>query len=193
MDVPQQRAISQAMEQNDLVSAQSLACLGATEANWKQLGMRALRQGVLSVAKNAFERLKDIRYLSFIENLQRDSEGADSIIGIGKLDYVNEAELMAYEGQFNEAAKIYSRNGRPDEATRIFTDLRMWEEAKTFAQAAGQNIRDLNEKQAQWMKEIKDWKGAASLRSNLGQVHDAVKIVIDAQEDGWEDYSVAAH
>lgn len=188
VDVPQQKSIAQAMEQGDLVSAQSLACLGATEANWKHLGMRALRQGQLSVAKNAFERLKDIRYLSFIENLQRDNEGGDSIAGIGKLDYVNEAELMAYEGQFNEAAKIYSRNGRPDEATRIFTDLRMWEEAKTFAQAAGQNIRELNEKQAQWMKEIKDWKGAASLHSNLGQVYDAVKIVIDSQDEGWEDY-----
>ena len=37
--------------------------------------MRALRQNALGVAKNAFERLKDIKYLSFIENLQRDFEG----------------------------------------------------------------------------------------------------------------------
>jgi intraflagellar transport protein 122 len=195
VDVPQQKSIQQAMEQNDLVSAQALACLGATEANWKQLGMRALRQGVLSVAKNAFERLKDIRYLTFIENLQRDGDDdmarlSNTAGGVGKLDFASEAEILAYEGHYNEAAKLYTRNGRPEEATRIFTDLRMWDEAKTYAQAAGQNVRDLNEKQAQWLKEIKDWRGASALRSSLGQVYDAVKIVIDSQEEGWDDHLI---
>ena len=42
--------------------------------------MRALREGCLSVAKNAFERLKDIKYLSFIENIQREHENADFIV-----------------------------------------------------------------------------------------------------------------
>ena len=93
--------------------------------------MRALRQNALGVAKNAFERLKDIKYLSFIENLQRDFEGGDDFsspskgrmqsggAGVGKLDFASEAELLAYEGHFNEAAKLYARNGRPEEAIRM--------------------------------------------------------------------------
>ena len=199
VDVPQQRSIQKAMDQGDLQSAQALACLGATEANWKLLGMRALRQNALGVAKNAFERLKDIKYLSFIENLQRDFEGGDDFsspskggvqargAGMGKLDFASEAELLAYEGHFNEAAKLYARNGRPEEAIRIFTDLRMWDEAKTFAQGIGQSTRDLTQKQAAWLKEINDWRGASALLISMGQVFDACKIICDAQAEGWED------
>ena len=202
VDVPQQRSIQRAIDQGDFQSAQALACLGATEANWKLLGMRALRENALGVAKNAFERLKDIKYLSFIENLQRDFEGGDDFSspgkgamqsrggGMGKLDFASEAELLAYEGHFNEAAKLYSRNGRPEEAIRIFTDMRMWDEAKTFAQAAGLNTRDLTQKQAAWLKEVNDWKAASSLFSSMGQVFDACKIICDSQAEGWEDHLI---
>ena len=102
--------------------AYSIACFGATEANWKQLAMRALRANSIRVAKNSFERLKDIKFLSLIETLENKpgamaeasqtfgSRGSRALTGADggqTLDLSAQAELLAYEGHYNEAAKLY--------------------------------------------------------------------------------------
>jgi hypothetical protein len=48
-----------------------VACLGATEADWKLLAVKALRANCLDVAKIAFGRLKDTKYLTLIEEIER--------------------------------------------------------------------------------------------------------------------------
>ena len=48
-----------------------MACLGATEAEWKLLAMRSLRANQVGIAKNAFARLKDAKFLSLIENIEK--------------------------------------------------------------------------------------------------------------------------
>ena len=53
------------------VGAFSVACLGATEAEWKLLAMRSLRAKQVAIAKNAFARLKDAKFLSLIENIEK--------------------------------------------------------------------------------------------------------------------------
>jgi hypothetical protein len=50
-----------------------------------------------------------------------------------------------------------------DEAIRLFVDLRRWNDAKMFAQSAGQDqssIQALTVQQAKWLQEINDWKGS---------------------------------
>jgi hypothetical protein len=179
--------------------------------------MRALRTNNLRIAQKAYSRLKDTKFLTLIDTIERRSTGmvaskvpppvcvpppssdleskmkaADPVTerpkgrvrdrgiggigGIGgsaesadakitssqvssigivtpPLEFTWLAELMAYEGHHHEAAKIYARNGRLDEAIRLFTDLKQWEDAKMFARNAGQvDLSALTLQQAKWLQ-----------------------------------------
>eukprot|EP00605_Chrysophyceae_sp_TOSAG23-4_P001709 GSChrysophyteH1.ASY1.ANO1.1878.1 assembled CDS len=183
IDVPQGANIQRAIENGDF------------DANWKQLAMRALRSNSIKVAKSAFERLKDLKYLSLIESITRDSsEGvASAEVGRSKqntadLDLSVQAELLAYEGHHHEAAKTYSRAGRHEDAIRVFTDLRKWGEAKSFAQSAGHmDLTDLTRQQAEWLKEINDWRGASDMYLSMNRVMEAAHIIAESGESGWEE------
>lgn len=226
VDVPQSANMQRALDSGDVPAAYRVACLGATEADWKLLAMRALRANHLSIAKNAFARLKDTKFLSLIDTIERRGGGAavsssdtrsnsnsvattagrnrggaavvlapgssasaaGGAVVIPPLDPMWQAELLAYEGHHQEAAKIFARSGKLDEAIRLFTDLRRWEDAKMFARNAGiADVSDLTVKQAKWLQEINDWKGASELFTSMGQFMAAAKIIGDNEEEGWED------
>ena len=225
-DVPQSANMLRALVAGDVRGAYSIACLGATEADWKLLAVRALRANTLDVAKNAFARLKDTKFLSLLEIIERAEQntggdvgsrpgpggvamgaaggdrkgagrargGADvpmpsaaSVRGGEKpLDATWQAELLAYEGHHQEAAKTYARAGKIDEAIRLFTDLRRWDDAKVFAQNAGRtDLSHLTSQQAKWLHEVNDWKGASELYVSMGQHMQAARIVAEAGEPGW--------
>jgi intraflagellar transport protein 122 len=234
-DVPHSANMQRALDSGDIRAAYNAACLGATEADLKLLAIRALRANCLDVAKNAFARLKDTKYLSLIEAMERgdplsvsaevqaitsnaanpgtatDRKGVARVRGgvssaageaatggssvppvasskiLQTLDPVWQAEILAYEGRHQEAAKTYSRAGKVDEAIRLLTDLRRWEDAKLFAQNAGLSDHSgLTMQQAKWLHEINDWKGAAELFVSMGQHMQAAKIIADAIEPGWQ-------
>jgi len=214
IDVPQGANIQRALETGDMRGAYGAACLGATEADWKLLAIRSLRANSLLIAKNAFARLKDAKFLSLIEVIERGSssgqandvpaigEGKRSRIGAtsnapstysssasspSQLEPMWQAELLAYEGHHHEAAKTYARTGKVDEAIRLFTDLRRWNEAKMFAQNAGQaDFSHLTIQQGKWLQEINDWKGASELFLSMGQHFQAAKIIVEAADVGWQ-------
>lgn len=197
IDVPQGANIRRALDNGDIQGAYRSACLGATEADWRVLAMRSLRANSLTVAKCAFARLKDTKCLSLIEQIERGpvstqrdfdrrggSSGGESSMG---LDLTWQAELLAYEGYHQDAAKMYARAGKPDEAIRLYTDLRKWSEAKMFAQNAGQtDVSHLTMQQAKWLQEVNDWRGASELFLSMGQHMQAAKIIVDASEPGWQ-------
>lgn len=225
VDVPQGYNIQRALENNDIPTAYKIACLGATEADWKMLGMKSLRANYLHIAKNAFARLKDTKFLSLIDNIERTGpviqqqkpkpvvpetkndaptsrrnrlglEPAPSrtttsqypTLTIPPLDSSWVAEMLAYEGHHQEAAKLYARSGKLREAIRLFTDLRQWEDAKMFARNAGQaDVSELTVQQANWLQEINDWKGSSELFITMGQFMPAAKIIVENQDEGWQD------
>ena len=232
VDVPHSENVRRAIEIGDIKSAYSVACLGATEADWKILAVSALRSNSLEIAKNCFARLKDTKYLSLIEAIEKADSHATSISsgdstvkavaaaaavtatgdkkGTGRvrggveaapavavagavafktqtLDPSWQAELLAYEGHHQEAAKAFSRAGKVDEAIRLLVDLRRWEDAKLFSQNAGQSDHSgLTMQQAKWLQEINDWKGAAELYVSMGQHMQAAKIISESGEAGWQ-------
>jgi intraflagellar transport protein 122 len=229
VDVPQSSNMQRALDSNDVAGAYRVACLGATEADWKLLAMRSLRANHLSVAKSAFARLKDTKFLSLIDAIERRGGGAGPAASssavaakasapaaaaegrgggrvraalnpvpaaapsasaplVAPLDPSWQAELLAYEGHHQEAAKVYARAGRIDEAIRLFTDLRRWEDAKMFSRNAGiSDVGELTVQQAKWLQEVNDWKGASELFTSMGQFMAAAKIIGDNADEGWED------
>jgi len=230
MDVPQGGNMMKLIEKDDYKAAYHVACLGATEGDWKVLALRSLRANHLDIAKAAFARLKDSKFLHLIEEIERDvGDGAkaskepqapakDSSAGSAPrrgrhavasnptpapttsittksfLDPSWHAEILAYQGHHHEAAKVYARAGRVDAAIRLFTDLRMWNDAKMFAQslsssdkAAAFDHSALVQQQAKWLEEINDWKGAAEIYSSMGSYMQAAKIISEAApETGWQ-------
>lgn len=223
VDVPQGMNMQRALENNNYQKAYKIACLGATEADWKLLAMKAMRSNQLGIAKNAFGRLKDTKFLSLIDSIARIGPSQAQPAAASKSESSSEpsgrrirlmdnaakpvanaaaaaptattaldanwlAELMAYEGHHQEAAKVYARAGKLDEAIRLFTDLRRWEDAKMFARNAGQtDVSHLTVQQAKWLQEINDWKGSSELFVSMGQYYNAAKIIGDNEDVGWQD------
>ena len=202
VDVPQSNNIYKSVGQGDFLGAYKVACLGATESDWRLLGVKALRANALQVAKKSFAKLKDIRYLTLLDQILKSgptsTQGATNrkgtnTLGDGALDPAWQAELLAYEGFHLEAAKMYTRAGRSDDALRILTDLRKWEDAKLFAQSAGYDANyqaELQSQQALWLHETNDWRGAAELYISLGQQLKGVTIVGETAETGWETFLI---
>ena len=212
VDVPQGNNILKLLDCNNISGAYRVACLGATEAEWKMLGMRALRSNYMSVAKNAFSRLKEMKFLFLLEQIERaipmsstsSLSGGNSRASMGEkrlsaarnpistgigghadvvrpaLDPCWQAEVLAYEGHTNEAAKVYARAGKADEAVRVLVDLKQWKEAKVISQSSGIDISTLQGQEAKWLQEINDWKGAAELYASMGQHILAVKLIEDS-------------
>lgn len=219
VDVPQGQNLQKALDQGDMYAAHTVACLGATEAEWKILAMRALRANCIPVAKASFARIKEIKYLTLIEAIERGHSTSEEIKknasttstndkkarqrgdtnqaavattkpGLGPLDSVWQAEILAYEGHHHEAAKLNARAGKFQEAMQLFIDLRRWQDAKAFAQSVGGiDQTSLTLQQATWLQEINDWKSAAELYVSLNNHLQAAKIVVDAattNEIGWQ-------
>eukprot|EP01035_Chromulina_nebulosa_P019342 gene19342-25207_t len=201
IDVPQGQFIQRALDNNDHNKAYSLACLGATEDEWKLLAMKALRNNMINISKNAFGRLKDIKYLYLLEQIERyntnhmvsiDSNRKRQQLvnaSIDSLDPIWTAELLAYEGFHNDAAKAYARLNQTDESIRILIDMKRYEDAKLFARNFNKLdlINDLTVQQAHWLEEINDWKAASQLFLSLGNLTQAMKVIISNANNNKND------
>ena len=61
--------------------AYTIACLGVTETDWETLGKQALETLDLEVARKAYTRLKDLRHLELITDLeQRKNRDEDQVL-----------------------------------------------------------------------------------------------------------------
>lgn len=123
VDVPQSAAMSRYLEMGKLDRAYDAACLGVTDQDWRTLGAAALQHGDLQVAKGAFSRVKDARFLSLVF----ESETKEAAGGSAPQEVAGEA--LAYAGRFPEAARAFVRAGKPERAVDMFVDLRLWAEA----------------------------------------------------------------
>ncbi|NWW40203.1 IF122 protein, partial [Panurus biarmicus] len=124
VEVPQSAPMYQYLERKMFKEAYQIACLGVTDADWRELAMEALEGLEFETAKKAFTRVRDLRYLeliSSIEERKRRGERAEELFL---------AEVCAYQGRFQEAAKLFRSSGRDALALEMYSDLRLFERAK---------------------------------------------------------------
>ena len=124
IDIPQSLATYQFLEKNRFNDAYRVACLGVTDGDWKFLAETALEHAKFDIAKKAFIRLRDPKYLDLMYTIQERSERGESNAAVFLGD------SLAYQGRFQEAARSYRRAGKEHLAFRMYSDLKMFDLAK---------------------------------------------------------------
>uniref|UniRef100_A0A4W3GC19 Intraflagellar transport protein 122 homolog n=1 Tax=Callorhinchus milii TaxID=7868 RepID=A0A4W3GC19_CALMI len=178
VEVPQSAPMYQYLEKKMFKEAYQIACLGVTENDWRDLAMEALEGMDFDIAKKAFIRGRDLRYLELISTIERKKRGEND----------NElflADVCAYQGKFHEAAKLYKKTGNDSRALNMYTDLRMFEYAKDFLGSGDpKDTKMLITKQADWARNIHEPKAAAEMYLSAGEHLKAIEIIGD---HGWVD------
>jgi len=176
IDVPQSASLYRYLEKHDFATAYKVACLGVTENDWRLLAMEALQGMSLDIARMAFIRVRDMR---FIELLNRIEQGRKT----GVDDSLYRAEILAYQGRYQEAAKMYARANHVELAMEMFSDLRQFEEAKAWAEEYAKSkgdsssVQELIHKQAEWSEEVNDYEAAADMYLKAKKFDRAINII----------------
>ncbi|XP_023209528.1 intraflagellar transport protein 122 homolog [Centruroides sculpturatus] len=178
IEVPQSTPMYQYLEKKMFNEAYKVACLGVTENDWKALAHGSLENLNVSVAKQAFIRVRDLLYLQLIgsiEERKKKNESNDVFLG----------DIYAAQGKFADAAKLYKKSGNESKAMTMYTDLRKFDLAQEFLSSDDvQDKKILIKKKADWARNINEPKAAAEMYLSAGETMKAIEII---GEHGWVD------
>lgn len=179
IDVPQSATLYRYIEKRDFAGAYMVACLGVTDADWKQLAQESLKALALDVSRKAYVRLRDTRYLDLITRLEAERRQP------GHDDQVLIATVLAYQGKLQEAARLFCKANRVERAIDMYSDLRKWEEARQYAHSASpEAAQELVKRQARWAEETNDTSVAYQTYIAAGEIIKAIHIL---GGKGWYD------
>nr|XP_010307474.1 PREDICTED: intraflagellar transport protein 122 homolog isoform X1 [Balearica regulorum gibbericeps] len=179
VEVPQSAPMYQYLERKMFKEAYQIACLGVTDADWKELAMEALEGLEFETAKKAFTRVRDLRYLELISSIEERKKHGENNHELFL------ADVYAYQGKFHEAAKLYKKSGHENLALEMYSDLRMFDYAKDFLGSGDpKDTKMLIKKQADWAKNINEPKAAVEMYLSAGEHMKAIEI---SGDHGWVD------
>lgn len=175
VDIPQSASMHRFIDTRKLQAAYEVACLGVTDGDWRFFGVACLRAEKFDLARKAFARIKDMRYMELLTQLEavKGSRGGRDEEGMLL------ADISAFQGRFEEAAQLYKKAGAFDAAIDMFTDLRRWEAAKSLAESSGGavDVQQLMARQAQVAEDMGDYQAAATLHASLGNHERAINLL----------------
>eukprot|EP01013_Petalomonas_cantuscygni_P002133 TRINITY_DN12163_c0_g1_i1.p1 TRINITY_DN12163_c0_g1~~TRINITY_DN12163_c0_g1_i1.p1 ORF type:complete len:1301 (+),score=344.82 TRINITY_DN12163_c0_g1_i1:249-4151(+) len=177
VDVPQSASMYRYLEKRDFEKAYSIACLGVTENDWRTLALQALAALKLGIARKAFIRIRDVRYIELLNRIEIERRQPDAD------DDVFVAEIYAHERKFEDAARLLKKSGRIDRAVDLFADMKMWIKAQEICPTE-ERLKELIRQQARWAEEVGDWHEAAVTWAAAGDNMRAIFIMGDR---GWLD------
>eukprot|EP01028_Stygiella_incarcerata_P008814 TRINITY_DN3952_c0_g1_i1.p1 TRINITY_DN3952_c0_g1~~TRINITY_DN3952_c0_g1_i1.p1 ORF type:complete len:1238 (-),score=308.25 TRINITY_DN3952_c0_g1_i1:116-3280(-) len=178
VDIPQSHALYKFLERKDVERAYEIACLGVTDEDWMALGVASLHSMQLEVAKKAFLRVRDIRFIELTHRIDRERRLAAKT-GQEKrnLDIFLRGEVYAQLGKYDDAAKMFVKSGRVDQAMEMFTMMHMWNQAQKYA-ALLENVdmKTVMLKQAAAAERSGDIKEAASIYAKVGETLKGIEL-----------------
>ena len=177
VEVPQSQSLQRYIKAKDFKMAIRVACLGVTEADWKMLGLQALYNMEVDIARESFLRINNLHLVTLTSKVEQDlknpNKPRDIILG----------DILAYEGKFMEAEKLYCRNQKIELAIQMYSDLWKYDEAKRVARMAENNpnipkdiLHQLNRKQAEGLAELGKWREAAEMFLDAGDFEKAIEV-----------------
>eukprot|EP00873_Tetraselmis_striata_P015075 jgi/Tetstr1/435339/TSEL_024257.t1 len=176
IDVPQGASLYRYVEKKDFEQAYRVACLGVTESDWRLLATEALSEMSLIIARKAFIRVRDMRYIELLNSIEAGQKA-------GQSQDIFRAQVAAYQGRYQDAAKLYAKGGMIKKAMEMFGDLRQFDAAKhwaeEYAKEAGDagTMQDLINRQAEWSEEVNDYAAAADMYLKAKKYERAVSII----------------
>jgi len=177
IDVPQSASLYRYVERKDYETAYKVACLGVTDSDWRVLATEALRGMNLDVARKSFIRVRDVRYINLLTRIEAGRRA-------GEKEDIFVAEVLAFQGKYQEAAKLYAKADRVDKAMEMFSDLRQFDEAKAwaeeYAKGTGGDISTVQElifRQAEWSEEVNDYESAANMYLKAKKYDKAIALI----------------
>ncbi|XP_062523005.1 intraflagellar transport protein 122 homolog [Corticium candelabrum] len=177
VDVPQSAPMCQYLEKKMFLDAYQVACLGVTEGDWRALAMEALEGLDFEIAKKAFIRIRELRYLELVHNIEERKRRGETNNDIFL------ADVYSYEGKHQEAARLYKQAGYASKAMDMFSDLRQFEHAKEYLGTANVgNVQQLIKKQAEWCNTSNDPRAASEMYIYAGDFMKGIEIV---GQNGW--------
>lgn len=189
IDVPQSSSMCRYLDIKDYATAYKVACLGVTEADWRHLAVQCLGAMQLELARKAFIRVRDVRSVELVNRTElRRKQGVPEPLLL--------AEVLANQGKFQDAAKLFTSAGRIERAMEMFSDLRQYDQATKWADehagmAAGggangdmSGVVDLIGKQAEWSEETNNFEAAAEMYIKAKKYDRAIAILA---KHGWWD------
>ena len=126
IDVPQSAAMYKYLEQKDCETAYKIACLGVTEQDWTSLAIECIQNYKFNIARKAFMRNKDIRFLELINKIEIDRRAPGYNIMIMM------AEVSAYQGKFTEAASLFEKGGNISKIVEMYRELKQWDKSEVY-------------------------------------------------------------
>lgn len=159
--------------------AYQVACLGVPTPDWEGLAMAALESLHFQVARDSFVRLRKLPWLELINQLKENhtkGESKENLLG----------DVLAFQGKFKEASRLYQKGGNSSKALSMYTDLRMFDLAQEFlpeSDSADTKI-ELIRRRAEWACSAHEPRAAAELLLAAGETLKAIKIIA---EQGWTD------
>jgi intraflagellar transport protein 122 len=177
IDVPQSASLYRYLEDKQFDQAYAVACLGVTESDWRLLATESLQKMKLDIARKAFVRVRDMRYIELLNHIEASKRGHR---GANTSDAVFVGRILAYEGRYLDAAKAFEKAGAVDHAIEMYTDLRQWDAAKAFAaKSKSMDVGHLTRMQAEWSRDTADWKSAAVMFADSGDYEGAINLLVD--------------
>ncbi len=70
IDVPQSATLFRYLERKEYDQAYRIACLGVTDSDWKMLATEALQANNLDIARKAFIRIRDLKYIEIVNEME---------------------------------------------------------------------------------------------------------------------------
>lgn len=173
VDVPQGQNMMKAIDRGDYAGAYSIACLGSTESDWKSLAMRALRANCTEIAKNSFARLKDVKFLSLIEAMEKTAPTVGSSNAAG-------GSHAGEGGTVSKGGRVRGNVGTNQPSALVVPGSKP---------VIGNTVLDPT-----WQAEILAYEGhhheAAKTYARAGKLEEAIKLFIDLRR--WNDAKMFA-
>eukprot|EP00826_Nyctotherus_ovalis_P048259 TRINITY_DN5660_c0_g1_i7.p1 TRINITY_DN5660_c0_g1~~TRINITY_DN5660_c0_g1_i7.p1 ORF type:complete len:916 (+),score=268.90 TRINITY_DN5660_c0_g1_i7:716-3463(+) len=177
IDVPQSGTLLKFVECKTFSRAYQIGCLGVTEQDWEHLGFEAIMEKQFDIARKAFTKLKDLKYIDLVNNTERQSKAGES-------DAVIKAEILAYQGNYNEAAGVLIKVKNYKRAMELYVELDNWDKVNEIAALMAKEeksdvptvSKELIKMQADSAKRNRNYKQAAELYMQGGYMKEAIEV-----------------